>query len=76
MEAHQYLTPAKFVLNEYGTTVAHAPQDSSLEMITRVPQIQAINFLDLEDKNSIDDMGNEEMNSKDSVFNNFLDFPY
>jgi len=46
MESHQYLTPAKFAVNQFGQTVAHAPQDSGIRMITRVPQIQSINFLD------------------------------
>jgi hypothetical protein len=78
LEAHQYLTPAKFTINEYGATVAHAPQDSSLQMVTSVPQIQSINFLDLEDKNELElerDTADVDVEKK-SVFDNFLESPY
>ncbi len=69
MEAHQYITPAKFTMNEFGQTVAHAPVGSSLQMVTQVPQIQSINFLDIEDKSTMEDK------EKESVFNNFVSYP-
>jgi len=46
IENHIYRTPAKLTTNDSGSVVIHAPQDSSLQMITRTPQIQVINFLD------------------------------
>jgi len=69
----QFLTPAKFTVDEFGSAKVHAPQDSGLEIITKVPQIQAINFLDLEDK---DTLSEKDETNKESVFNNFLEFPY
>jgi hypothetical protein len=51
--------------------VVHAPEGSGLEMITKVPQIQTTNFLDLEYNNLIED---GKLNLE-SVFDNFLPFP-
>jgi len=60
MEAHQYVTPAKYTLNEDGSAKVDAPQDSGLQIITKVPQIQAINFLGLGEKDTME----EEMSEK------------
>jgi hypothetical protein len=76
MESHQYVTPATFTVNQFGSAVAHAPVGSSIQMITKVPQIQSINFLDLEDKSTVQETSTEIKSDQDSVFNNFLSSPY
>ncbi len=51
--------------------MAHAPQDSPMEMKVQVPQIQSINFLDLEDKSIIEDNADILDSEQESVFNNY-----
>lgn len=71
-ESHQYVTPAKYSMNEFGRSIVHAPSDSSLQVTSQVPQIQSINFLDIGEK----DYHEGSNQNKDSVFDNFLDKPY
>jgi hypothetical protein len=71
MENHQFITQAKFTNNAAGQVVAHAPQDSPIEMKVQVPQIQSINFLDLEDKSVIEDNKDVLNSEQESVFNNY-----
>jgi len=61
IENHIYRTPAKLTTNDSGSVVIHAPQDSSLQMITRTPQIQVINFLDKTNKK------NKKINKKKNL---------
>lgn len=65
MEAHEYITPAKFTIKE-------AEKNSS------IPHVQATNFLDIEDKNSLGGGIDiyEEAEKLESVFDNFLSGPY
>jgi len=39
-------------MDEFGSTIVHAPQDSGLQVTATAPTIHSYGFLDLEDTNS------------------------
>lgn len=44
----EFITPAKFTMDEYGSTVVHAPSGSSIEMTAKTPTIYNYGFLETE----------------------------
>jgi len=56
--------PAKFTMDEYGSTVVHSPPAAGLEMRTVAPTIHNFGFLDLEDSSSFKYDDNESAHFK------------